>query len=122
MDKNFMLTTAQINRMKPYFPKSHGKKRVSDRKVISGILYVVHNGLQWKDAPSKYGPHKTLYNRFVRWSKKGVFKHIFDELAKEQGVPEQLMIDATHLKAHRTAASLKKKGILRERSDAPKVV
>jgi putative transposase len=45
--------------------------------VISGIIYVIRQGLQWKDAPPGYGPHKTPYNRFVRWSRLGVFALIF---------------------------------------------
>ena len=58
---------------------------------------MVRNGLQWKDAPCAYGPHKTLYNRFVRWSWLGVFANIFAALAAEPGEPDRLMIDATHL-------------------------
>jgi transposase len=110
MSKTFMLTREQMSKIKPYFPLSHGVERVDDRRVISGIMYVIRNGLQWKDAPQAYGPHKTLYNRFVRWSRMGVFNRIFAELAKRPDGTEQLMIDATHLKAHRTAASLLKKG------------
>src|SRR5512140_1087492 len=111
MSHLFYLTQEQFNRIQPYFPLSHGVPRVDDRRVISGIIYVLRNGLQWKDAPSDYGPHKTLYNRFVRWSRMGVFNRIFAELAKQAGTPERLMIDATHLKVHRTAASLLKKGL-----------
>src|SRR6202142_2879967 len=69
-----------------------------------------------------YGPHKTIYNRFVRWSRLGVFNKIFAELAGKGGKPERIMIDATHLKAHRTAASLLKKGLFPDVSGAPKVV
>ncbi len=72
---------------------------------------MIKRGLQWRDAPAHYGPPKTLYNRFVRWSRMGVFDKIFAGLAADEGVPEQLQIDATHLKAHRTAASLLKKGL-----------
>jgi transposase len=111
MSEPFMLTRKQLNRLKPYFPLSHGVERVDDRRVISGIIYVIKNGLQWKDAPRAYGPHKTLYNRFVRWSRMGVFNRIFSELAGKEKMPDRLMIDATHLKAHRTAASLLKKGL-----------
>lgn len=110
MSELFLLTREQMLRIQPYFPLSHGVERVDDRKVISGIMYVIRNGLQWKDAPVAYGPHKTLYNRFVRWSRMGVFNLIFTELAKRPDGTAQLMIDATHLKAHRTAASLRKKG------------
>jgi transposase len=93
---------------------------VDDRRVLSGIIYVIRNGLQWRDAPEVYGPHKTLYNRFVRWSRLGVFDRIFAALAAEGGPPERLMIDSTHLKAHRTAASLLKRGLLIAASAAPK--
>ena len=116
----FMLSKKQFNRIKPYFPLSHGVPRVDDLRVISGIIYVIRNGLQWKDAPQGYGPHKTLYNRFVRWSRMGVFNRIFAGLAAEGGAPDQLMVDATHLKAHRTAASLLKKGMFPAASGEPK--
>ena len=121
MSDLFLLSAGQMRRIEPFFPLSHGVARVDDRRVISGIIYVIRNGLMWKDAPSSYGPHKTLYNRFVRWSRMGVFNRIFAALAGEAGAPERLMIDSTHLKAHRTAASLLKKGLLRAALDAPRV-
>jgi transposase len=116
----FLLTLAQMRRLSPYFPLSHGIPRVDDRRVLSGIIYVIRHGLQWRDAPLAYGPHKTLYNRFVRWSRMGVFDRIFAALAAEGGPPSRLMIDATHLKAHRTAASLLKKGLFPAASAAPR--
>jgi transposase len=70
-------------------------------------VFVIENGLRWPDAPRAYGPHKTIYNRFVRWSL-GVFNEIFTELARKAGKLRRLMIDTTHLKTHRTAASLLK--------------
>lgn len=114
------LSTAQMRRIAPYFPLSHGVPRVDDRRVISGIVFVIRNGLRWRDAPKKYGPHKTIYNRFIRWSRLGVFNLIFAALAGKGGKLDRLMIDATHLKAHRTAASLLKKGLFPDASDAPK--
>ncbi len=119
MDMPFVLTELQLARIRPYFPRSHGIARVDDRRVISGIIYVLKHGLQWKDAPPAYGPYKTLYNRFVRWSRMGVFREIFSELGSEH-FPKQLMIDATHLKAHRTASSLQKKGMRHAASGARK--
>ena len=100
-----------MRRLSPHFPLSHGVPRVDDRRVLSGIIYVIRHGLQWRDAPAAYGPHKTLYNRFIRWSRMGVFDRIFSALAAESGPPARLMIDSTHLKAHRTAASLLKEGL-----------
>ena len=116
----FLLNARQMARISPHFPLSHGVPRVDDRRVVSGIVYVIKNGLQWKDAPTAYGPHKTLYNRFIRWSRLGVFDRIFSSLAGEGAKAQRIMIDATHLKAHRTAASLLKKGMFPVVSDAPK--
>ncbi len=114
------LSEAQMRRIEPYFPLSHGVPRVDDRRIISGIIFVIRNGLRWRDAPAEYGPAKTIYNRFIRWSRMGVFNKIFAALSAKGGKPDQLMIDATHLKAHRTAASLLKKGLYPDVSDAPK--
>ena len=111
MSTLFYLSRAQLDRIKPYFPLSHGIPRVDDLRILSGIIYVIKHGLQWKDAPREHGPHKTLYNRFIRWSGLGVFNKIFMEPVEKQGDTERLMIDATHLKAHRTAAGLLKKGL-----------
>ena len=78
--------------------------------------------MRWRDAPKDYGPHKTIYNRFIRWSRLGVFNRIFAALAAKGGNrPDRLMIDATHLKAHRTAASLLKKGLFPDVSGGPRV-
>lgn len=111
MDDLFLLSEAQMCRIEPYFPLSHGMARVDDRRVISGVIYVIRNGLRWRDAPREYGPHKTIYNRFVRCSRLDVFNKMFAELARKAGKPRRLMIDATHLKAHHTAASLLKKAL-----------
>jgi transposase len=116
----FWLSDKQMARISPFFPLSHGVPRVDDRRVISGVIFVIRNGLRWRDAPREYGPHKTIYNRFVRWSRLGVFNRIFAALAARGGRSERLMIDATHLKAHRTAASLLKGGLFPDVSGAPR--
>ncbi len=67
------LSDAQMQEIAPYFPLSHGIPRVDDRRIVSGIIFVIRNGLRWRDAPKDYGPHKTIYNRFIRWSRMGVF-------------------------------------------------
>ena len=111
MSNLFWLTEAQMARLQPCFPKSHGKARVDDRRVLGGIIFINRNGLRWSDAPKDYGPHKTLYNRWIRWSRMGVFARIMEGLAAESAEQKTVMIDATYLKAHRTASSLRlKKG------------
>ena len=109
MNDLIWLSEAQMRQIEPYFPLSHGVPGVDDRRVLSGIIFVIRNGPRWRDAPSDYGPHKTIYNRFIRWSRLGVFNRIFAALVAKGGKPDQLMIDATQPKAHRTAASLLKR-------------
>jgi transposase len=65
---------------------------------------VLKSGGRWIDAPDVYGPHKTLYNRFVRWAAKGVWVDIFDILASAGGPPAQILIDSSAVKAHRCAS------------------
>ena len=112
MSDLYWLTDEQMARLEPFFPKSHGKLRVDDRRVLSGIIFVNRNGLRWRDAPAAYGPHKTLYNRWKRWSEAGVFVRMMEGLSGAQTERRTVMIDATYLKAHRTASSLRvKKGV-----------
>ncbi len=92
------LSEAQMRRIEPHFPLSLGVPRVDDRRIVSGIIFVIRNGLRWRDAPKEYGPHKTIYNRFIRWSRLGVFDRIFAALAARGGKSDTLLIDATHLK------------------------
>ena len=111
-----------MERLKPFLPKSHGKPRVDDRRVLGGMIFINRNGLRWCDAPKEFGPAKTLYNRWKRWSDNGVFARIPAGLAAESAGRKTITIDATYLKAHRTASSPRvKKGGERARSDEPKV-
>jgi transposase len=101
----FWLTDAQFARLQPLLPTdTRGKPRVDDRRVISGIVHVLKSGGRWIDAPDAYGPRKTLYNRFVRWSAKGVWVDIFHALASAGGPPAQVLIDSSAVKAHRCAS------------------
>ena len=119
MSDLYWLTDEQLARLAPFFPKSHGRPRVDDRRVLSGIIFVNRNGLRWRDAPADYGPPKTLYNRWKRWSGMGVFARMMTGLAAEAEPPKTVMIDATYLKAPRTASSLgAKKGGQRRRKAA----
>jgi transposase len=115
----FWLSDEQFARLASLLPQdTRGVPRVDDRRVISGIVHVLRSGCRWRDAPTCYGPHKTLYNRFVRWAAKGVWESVFARLAEAGGPPVALMLDATHVKAHRSAAG-GKGGPRRRPSAAP---
>jgi len=101
----FWLSEEQFSKIEPFLPTdTRGKPRVDDRRVISGIVHVLKSGGRWVDAPAVYGPRKTLYNRFVRWSAKGVWTDMFHALATAGGPPAQVLIDSSAVKAHRCAA------------------
>lgn len=109
MSDLYWLTDEQMAPLAPYFPKSDGKPRVDDRRVLSGIIFANRNGLRWRDAPKESGPHKTLYNRWKRWGETGVFGRMMEGLAAGRAEPNAVMIVATYLRAHRTASSLRVK-------------
>ena len=101
----FWLTDEQFRRIEPHLPTdTRGKARVDDRRVISGIVHVLKSGGRWIDAQAEYGQRKTLYNRYTRWARKGVWMAVFDALARAGGPSEQVLIDSSAVKAHRSAS------------------
>lgn len=121
-DHHLRLSVVQFDRLQPVLSdKLRGVLRVDERRMTFGIVHVIRNGLMWKDATPVYLPQKTLYDRLVRWSQAGVFDRKIAELGDTSAATDTVMIDATHLKAHRTAASLANEGMLRAASVAPRV-
>lgn len=70
----------------------------------------MRSGCRWRDCPPVYGPRTTIFNRFNRWSIQGVWRRLFEHLAARGGIPEELAIDSTHIKVHRSARGSKKRG------------
>ena len=94
--------------IEPLLPKNQpGARRVDDRRVISGIIHVLRIGCRWEDCPSHYGPSTTIYNRFNRWSRRGLWGRIFTTLAAQAELPGELSIDATAVRTHRSAHGAK---------------
>ena len=109
MAAEFWLSERQWKRLVPMLPrKSRGVPRADDRMVISSIVHVLKSGGRWVDAPVAHGPGKTLYNRFVRWAAAGIWQRVFQTLAAAGGPPAELLLDSTHIKAHRCAAGGKR--------------
>jgi len=82
-------------------------------------MHVQRSGCRWKDCPSEYGPHKTIYNRFARWSERGIWQKMFAAVAGEPDVPGHVALDSSHVKIHRCASG-GKGGPRRKRSASPK--
>ena len=94
--------------------KLRGVPRMDDRRVLSGIIFCLQRGYRWSDVPDEYGPAKTLYKRYNRWSEVDVFERIFATLARNGTDRSTLMIDASHIKTHRIVAN----GVKKHRSGA----
>lgn len=109
MSNLYWFSEAQIERLKPFLPKSHCKPCMDDRHVLSGIIFINHNGLRRCDAPKEYGPAKTPTT--VGSAGATTESLLMVGLATERAEHKKIMIDATYLKVHRTASSLRvKKG------------
>src|SRR3984957_7257810 len=78
-------------------------RRTDDRRVISGVVHVLKTGCRWQDCPAVYGPSTTVYNRFRRWTMRGIWRRLFDALVRADPGDGQA-IDSTTAKAHRSAA------------------
>lgn len=105
MARLFWLSDEAWTAIEPHLPSGKpGKPRVDDRRVISGILHILKTGGRWRDVPPEYGPPTTIYNRFNRWSRRGIWQRIFGAVASAGDVPGELSLDSTHVKAHRSAA------------------
>ncbi len=102
MSNYFWFTDAQWARIEPFLPQDvHGKKRVDDRRFLSGIVHARRNGGRWSDCADVCGPKKTLYNRFVRWAERGIWEDIFSALAGGAESPNRLFIDSSCIKVPR---------------------
>ena len=92
--------------LEPLLPSKRKSARQDDRRVLNGIFYILRTGAPWRDLPERYGPHTTIYNRFNRWSRRGIFKRMFDQLAAKSRDSLHL-IDSSFVKAHRASSGAK---------------
>jgi len=102
----FDLSDEEWALLEPLLPKSRKSARVDDRKIVNAIFYVLRTGMPWRDLPARYGPYTTAYNRFNRWSRRGIWKRVFDQLASKSR-DSLYLIDSTVVKAHRAASGAK---------------
>ncbi len=86
--------------------KGRGPERKDDRIVLNGIFYILRTGAPWRDLPGRYGPNSTVYNRYARWAKRGVWRDIFESLANDCR-DALIFVDSSIVKAHRAAAGSK---------------
>ena len=96
----YWLSDAEWRRIEPLLPRGRrGAHRVDDRRVISGIVHMLRCGARWRDCPEVYGPYTTIYNRFNRWSRQGIWTDIFYALTGSTGIYGSASVDSTYIKA-----------------------
>lgn len=104
----FDLSDTEWAIIQPLLPNTpRGVPRADDRRVLNGIFYILRTGSPWRDLPERYGPYTTVYNRFNRWAKAGVWITVFNALA-EQSPQSMAFIDSSIIRAHQHAAGGKK--------------
>jgi len=116
MSAEYWVSDRAWSAVEPLLPQNQpGARRVDDRRIISGILHVLRSGCRWKDCPAVYGPPTTIYNRWNRWSGRGIWMRLFEALAAAAPA-DVAMIDSSAVKAQRASAG--GKGGLRPRQSA----
>jgi transposase len=109
------LTNAQWERLRPLLPPEKpgtGKPNKDHRTVLNGILWKLRTGAPWRDLPERYGPWSTVYSRFWRWQRAGVWERVFAAAQRQADAAGQLnwevhFVDGTVIRAHQHAAGAK---------------
>ena len=115
--RRYELSDEQWDHIKDLFPVSksaRGRPAKSNRLMLNGILWVLFSGAAWRDLPERFGPWKTVYDRFRRWQQAGTFNKILSHLhlkMDEEGLLDwsTWFVDSTTSRAHRSAAGARKK-------------
>lgn len=115
----------RLGRLLPPPPHGRGRPRRDDRTVVEGILWRLATGVPWRDLPERFGPWKTVYSRFRRWQRAGVWERVLAAVQAEADADGTLdwalhFLDSTTVRAHQHAAGAKK-GAAITPSAAPEV-
>jgi transposase len=108
------LTDAEWERLAPLLPPHrHGRPRRDDRRIISAILWKLTTGAPWRDLPERFGAWQTVYTRFWRWTRAGVWDRLFAAVQRQADAAGQIdwqihFVDGTVIRAHQHAAGAKK--------------
>ena len=103
------LTDFEWSVIEPLLPMDRrGPKPRNNRQILNGMFYVLRTGSPWRDLPERYGPYTTVYNRFNRWRKAGIWDQLMDAIVKAHDGKVQ-MIDSSIVRVHQHASGVKKR-------------
>jgi transposase len=114
MRRRHELSDEEWERLQPLLPPERGqagRQPKSHRVMLNGMLWVLRTGGPWRDLPAHYGPWNSVYTRFYRWTKSGLWQRLFEALSSTRD-EEGYMLDATIIKAHQDSAGAQKKTVL----------
>lgn len=99
---------ARIEHLLPGKPSDPGRTARCNRTFLDAVLWIGRTGAPWPDLPERFGKPNSVFQRFNRWAKKGVWASLFDTLQEPD--LEWLMLDSTAVRAHQHAAGAQKRG------------
>ena len=123
------LTDEEWAALAPLLPRERsgrkGKPYRPHRDVLNGIFWVLRSGAPWRDLPERYGPWTTVYDRFRRWRREGLFQKILNALEAQARRAERIdfefsSVDGSTVRAHKSAAGARKKGLRPNRAARPR--
>jgi len=109
------LTDAQYNRIEHILPPENkgkgstgGRPAKSNRIMLNAMIFWITTGIPWRDLPERFGPWKSVYTRFMRWTEQGVWEKILEALIEQDIVDDTtLMLDSTIIKVHQHGSGKK---------------
>jgi transposase len=107
----------RIEGMLPGRKGSVGRPAGDNRLFVEAVLYRYRAGIPWRDLPERFGDFRVVHTRFSRWARRGVWKKLFEHLARDAD-NEYAMIDSTIVRAHQHSAGALKKGAASKLLDA----
>lgn len=110
MKRRYELTDEEWLKIQHLLPPERtskpGRPAKDNRTFVNGMIWILRSGAPWRDLPERYGPWKSVYTRFLRWAKKGILTQALEALSEEADM-ENLMIDASYVRAHQHSAGAK---------------
>jgi len=114
--KRFFITDPMWSKLLPLLPAEKGRNaRPSkpNRPMLEGMIWKLRTGCPWRDLPKEFGPWESVYSRFSRWSERGIFQQVFEEI-KDHLSCDDVSLDSTTVRAHQHAHGAAKKKVVKK--------
>lgn len=97
---------ARIERFLPGREGAPGKSGEDNRRFVDAVVWIARTGAPWRDLPERFGKWNTVFQRFNRWCKQGVWQRVLETVGGDPDL-EYLLLDSTIVRAHQHAAGAK---------------